>query len=170
MERSATRPRQFTVSGKTVIIYFLAVIVIIVALLIWKAISVQRVEKKWRSETEALNKTWLTRMALPYSWAIRKEIMNGNIEEVNLYGNQLVREGTFSDVVIAGPDKKILSSTNKRFEGAAFSSYSNPGYLDADTATVYELNDSTLLLVSPVMGLNERIATVVIRYPLEKED
>lgn len=165
MEKLHPLQKQVSVSAKTLLISALVIILIIAGLLIWKAVGMKRVEKQLQAETKALNKKWLMRMAQPYVWAIRKEIMNGNIAAVNLYGNELVREGPFSDVLVATPDGKIISATNKRFEGAEFSSYAKPEYLKADTATVHEVDDSRLLMVSPVMGLNERIATVVINYP-----
>lgn len=166
MQKVNQQEKRVSVSVKVLIIAVAIIVLIIAAILIWKSLTLKQAEKKWKAETALLNELWLARMAQPYVWAIRKEIMSGNMAEVDLYGNELVRKGTFADVIVTGKDGKIVSTTNKRFQGAAFSAYAESDFINIDTATVHKLNDSVLLLASPVMGLNERIGTVVIKYPV----
>lgn len=170
MQQMNPQAKRVSVSVKVLIIAIGIVVLVIAALLVWKYVALSSAEKKWKAEAAALNELWLARMAQPYVWSIRKEIMNGNMAEVDLYGNELVKDGVFADVIVAGKDGKIVSATNKRFQGAAFSAYAASDLLNIDTATVHKLNDSVLLLASPVMGLNERIGTLVIKYPFTKKD
>jgi hypothetical protein len=54
---------------------------------------------------------YLKLLAKPYVWAIRTEIMKGNIEAVNLYANDMVKEKNFQTITVVDDKGAVISST-----------------------------------------------------------
>lgn len=106
-------------------------------------------------------------MAKPYVWAVRKELMQGNLGQVNLYENDIVKERNFLSVMIADPKGLILTSTDKKYEGKYLSSVRQDVNLNADSAMVSKSSDSVLVLTSPIMSFNSKIGTLIINYSLK---
>ncbi len=107
-------------------------------------------------------------LAKPYVWAVRSEMLKGNISQVNLYANEMVKEGNFESVMVADGQGIIISSTNKKDEGLQFSTISNSAYLSSDSTMVNSRNDSILVMSSPIMGFNNRLGTLIITYALPR--
>jgi sensor histidine kinase regulating citrate/malate metabolism len=107
-------------------------------------------------------------LAKPYVWAVRSEMLKGNISQVNLYANEMVKEGNFESVMVADGQGIIISSTNKKDEGLQFSTISNSAYLSSDSTMVNSRTDSILVMSSPIMGFNNRLGTLIITYALPR--
>lgn len=105
---------------------------------------------------------------MPYVWAIRKEMMEGNTGQVNLYGNNMVKEKNFVSIMAVNEKGKIISATDKKYEGKDFVSLSSPFYINVNNTVINEVNDSLLTVASPVMGFNTRLGTLIINYSLSK--
>jgi len=103
-------------------------------------------------------------LAKPYVWAIRTEMMKGNIEAVNLYANDMVKEKNFQTLTVIDDKGMVISSTNKKLEGKPYSSIGNAAYLSTDSTVVNKVDDTALEVSSPVMGFNKRIGTLIFNY------
>jgi len=110
------------------------------------------------------NQQMLKLISKPLVWNIRAELLRGNREQVDLLMNNLVKEKNFLYIHLVEPDGNIMLSTNKQMQGQSL-----------DNGIIWKalLNDSTVVLVdkanvitvvAPVMGFDERMATLVISY------
>lgn len=110
------------------------------------------------------NELMLKLISKPLVWNIRAEMLRGNMEQVDLLMNNLVKEKNFQYIHLVEPDGNVLLSTNKQMQGQSL-----------DNGIIWKalLNDSTVVLVdkanvitvvAPVMGFDERMATLVISY------
>ena len=155
---------------------FLMIILFIFA---WKQISVSNVESEMEKQL-ANERVLITQEAREYadkqyikeeerfgqilSWAVRGELIRNNLDQVDQYLSELVKMKDTDRVVLISEDGKLLVSTDKRLEDANVSKLYPKEVIAVDKVTVVSNVDDKKLLVVPVMGLNHRIATVVVSY------
>ncbi|WP_158728819.1 MULTISPECIES: hypothetical protein [unclassified Flavobacterium] len=111
------------------------------------------------------NKTeGLKQLSKAYIWAIRKELMTNNLEQVNLYAIDMVKEKGFQSIIVCNNKGVVVSATNKKQEGKLFSSFGKSNYLQFQETKVESINDSTLVVASPIMGFNSKLGTLIVEY------
>jgi uncharacterized membrane protein affecting hemolysin expression len=173
---SSNERKSFFSSTKNKILVAAAIVVVLFAALwIWKAIEINNLKQEHEKKETLLKQKaiellsqsdykYLKLLAKPYVWAIRTEMMKGNIEAVNLYANDMVKEKNFQSITVVDEKGMVISSTNKKLEGKAYASVGNAAYLSNDSTLVNKVDDSTLEISSPVMGFNKRIGTLIFNY------
>ena len=154
---------------------------LIVGIWIWKSTEVSAVKKQSATAMQQLKdemisqihyseKLYLKSIAKPFIWAIRSEMLTNNISQVNLYANEMVKEKNFQKVLVANDKGMVILSTNKKEEGKEFVTAGKINYLLSDTTVVENINDSLLIMSSPVMGFNNRIGTLIVTYSSQHPD
>jgi L-lactate utilization protein LutC len=155
-------------------ITFLLAALVILAL--WAFIKISLMENKFKKDTlklksayenkiDSLTTRQLTLSSKVFSWAIRSELTRENKEQVNQFFMNFIKEPGVSKVeFVSALDGKVTLSTNKKDEGSVF-----PNQVAVmTTETINYRNDSVLSIVSPVMGLNNKLGVLVIEYNLNK--
>jgi len=179
IEKNATESADkstFFASTKNKILVAAGVIILLFAALwIWKAAEIKNLKQE-HDKREALlqqqaadllrqaDYRYLKLLAKPYVWAIRKEMMKGNIEAVNLYANDMVKEKNFQTITVADEKGVVVSSTNKKLEGKPYASVANAASLNSDSTVVSQTDNGAVNVTSPVMGFNKRIGTLIFNY------
>lgn len=146
-----------------------------IGLWIWKSVQISNIRKQSATEMQLLKEQVTTQirqseelhlkaLAKPFVWAVRSEMLKNNISQVNLYINEMVKEKNFQKVVVTNEKKVAILSTNKKDEGKEFILTGKANYLWADTTSVENINDSLLVMTSPIMGFNNRLGTLVVIY------
>ncbi len=173
---SSNDGKSFFSSAKNKILVAAGVIVVLFAALwIWKAVEISNLKKENEKKEALLQQKavellrqsdyrYLKLLAKPYVWAIRTEMMKGNIDAVNLYANDMVKEKYFQTITVVDDKGVVVSSTNKKLEGKPFASVGNAAYLSNDSTVVNKVDAATLEVSSPVMGFNKRIGTLIFNY------
>ena len=98
------------------------------------------------------------------SWAVRGELIRNNLDQVSQYLNELVKMKDTERVVLISDDGKLLVSTDKKLEEAEGKDLYPAEVLQKRKITMLSDVNGKKLLVVPVMGLNSRLATVVVSY------
>jgi L-lactate utilization protein LutC len=155
------------------ITFLLAVLVI---LAVYAFIRISLMESQFKKDTlklksmyenkiDSLTTRQLTLSSKVFSWAIRSELTRENKEQVNQFFLRFIKEPGVSKVEFVNAlDGKVTLSTNKKDEGSVF-----PNQVAMTTTeTINYRNDSVLSIVSPVMGLNNKLGVLVIEYNLNK--
>jgi hypothetical protein len=101
--------------------------------------------------------------ARPLAWAVRAELLQGNLGQVDDYFREFVRERGVTAVLLVGPDGKILLATNRKLETQAAEAFVSKTLLQAPDATLEETGGLVRLAV-PVMGFDRRLGLLVIDY------
>lgn len=161
----------------------LALLILLLATFGWQRSSVNRAEAKLEQERTALGTQFQTEKAallaelrtrveaetdearrqfgLALAWAVRGEMIRNNLDQVDQFFTEIVKLPNTERVLLAGPDGKVLVSTDRRHLGADAATL-----VAADTLALAEVSvkreDGVKLLVVPVMGLNTRLGTVVV--------
>jgi len=150
-------------------------IAVIVILSLWAFIKISLLENKFKKDTlklksdyenkiDSLTTKQLMLSSKVFSWAIRSELTRENKEQVNQFFLNFIKEPGVSKVEFVNAlDGRVMLSTNKKDEGLVF-----PNQVAlATTETINYRNDSVLSIVSPVMGLNNKLGVLVIEYNLK---
>ncbi|MGV8935164.1 MAG: hypothetical protein ACOH1I_11095 [Gallionellaceae bacterium] len=155
------------------------VIVVFVVLLGWVYISsslkVRNVEsavaekqmdivKKSEERQTEIVKQSLEIFCTPLAWAVRREMIDGNMAQVDQYVSDLVKQKGFEQIVVAKENGKVAVASDRKNLGADFSSLYASNYLTSDKITVENKGQGKWLLVIPVMGLSARLGTIAIDY------
>ena len=175
------RPKAYVSKRNTMLIAALVILALFAGLWIWKSVQISNIKKDSAERQQALKQRadevlmeaemkYMKLIAKPYVWAIRTEMMRGNIDAVNLYANDMVKEKNFQSIMVADDRGTIISSTDKKLEGKDFSSVGKSAYLTTDSTIIDQVNKSLLIVSSPVMGFNKRIGTLVFNYTIQKAE
>jgi len=151
-------------------------IAVLVILSLWAFIKISLLENKFKKETlklksdyenkiDSLTTKQLMVSSKVFSWAIRSELTRENKEQVNQFFLNFIKEpGVRKVEFVNALDGRVALSTNKKDEGLVF-----PNQVAlATTEIINYRNDSVLSIVSPVMGLNNKIGVLVIEYDLNR--
>ncbi|WP_018614883.1 hypothetical protein [Segetibacter koreensis] len=154
-----------------------AALILVIVVWIWKSMEVSSTKKAAEIERQTIkekatrhivesHEEHLKLLAKAYLWAVRSEMMQGNINQVNLFANDMVKEKNFQRIAIANDKGIIVSSSNKKDEGQPFSTIANDSVLSSNNTTVQNEGDTILILTSPIMGFNNRLGTLLIKYTI----
>lgn len=110
------------------------------------------------------NRHMLKLLCKPLVWSIRSEMLRGNLEQVDIYTSDLVKEKNFQFIYIVDPQGQILISTNKKLQGRPASGILADSLLLKDSVTVVNGEDENLIVSAPVMGFDKRLATIIFKY------
>ncbi|SCX10659.1 hypothetical protein SAMN05216379_10678 [Nitrosomonas eutropha] len=165
------------------ILVFLGVLLLV---FVWKQIAVNQAESRLEKGQAELalkleqESTALVKKAREYAdsqynkeeerfgqvlaWAVRGELIRNNLDQIDQYLSELVRTKDTERVVLISDEGKLLVSTDKRLITEDASNLYPKEVLDLQTITVKSDVAGKKLLVVPVMGLNKRMATIIISY------
>lgn len=151
-------------------------LLVIVVISLWALIKISIMQNHYKKETLKLKSDYENRIdslttkqimltSKVFSWAIRSELTRENKEQVNQFFLSYIKEPGVSNVkFVNSPDSKVTLSTDKKDEGTV---YTNQIVLMA-TETINFKNDSILTVVTPVMGLNNKLGVLLIEYNLKQ--
>lgn len=164
--------------NKILVIVCLVAAGCILGLWIWKSVQISHVKKQSAIEMQLLKSNvtkqflqiealHLRSMAKPLVWAVRTEMLKNNVSQVDLYINEMVKEKNFQKIVVTNEKGVVILSTNKKEEGRGFIASGQLNFLKTDKTVVNNINDSLLIMSSPIMGFNNRLGTLIVSYSLQ---
>ena len=116
--------------------------------------------ENYEHRIDSINGVNLQTTSKVFAWAIRSELIRQNQDQVNQYFLTYIHEPKVLKIsYIDNVSSKILISTDKKEEGTQYG-----GTEIAKDSTFIQLKDSTFNVITPVMGLNQRLGTLVIDY------
>ncbi len=168
-------------ANKKILLTIGTALVLILTIWIGKNIEIKNIKSKAETDYQTLKKQaiksivsakeeQLKLLVKPYVWAVRTEMMKGNINQVNLYALDLIKEKDFLRIAIANDSGIIVSSTDKKDERKSFTFIGKAAVLTNDNTFVENSGDSVLTVVSPIMGFNSRLGTLFIKYAITLPD
>jgi len=161
------------------VVYLAAGVVTVLLLLVggtyvWKEWAVRSLERRFAAERGQLStaqrqalgvqaRDLLRLAARPLAWAVRAELLRGNVGQVDDYFREFVRERGVNAVLLVGPDGKILLATNRKLETQAADAFVSKTIIEAPDVMLEEVG-GVLRLGVPVMGFDRRLGLLVIDY------
>lgn len=97
-------------------------------------------------------------------WAVRSELVRENYEQVGQYFNQFVKAPQVETVTLIRPDGTVWLSSDKKSEGKDFVGPVPVKIGGGDAMTVDASDTEIVEIAAPVMSLDSRLGTLVVRY------
>jgi Tfp pilus assembly protein PilZ len=159
------------IKHSTVSVLLLSVLALTVVY-IWKESQNERqksvILKAATLQLETNQQDLLKIMAKPLVWDIRSEMLRGNMEQVNLLITDLVKEKNFRYIHLIAANGNVILSTNKELEGKQIGNEIIAHLVLVESPSIVELADKIIVVAAPVMGIDRRLATLVIGYKTEE--
>jgi hypothetical protein len=145
-------------------------LIVILVLIAYHMITINSLENEFAEKTNTLKKEFvlqidsmrvanLQQTIMVLSWAVRSELNRGNLEEVNQFFLNFVKEKDIRMISLINPqNSKIILSTDKKNEGQMVT---DKQILDVTDLTVMA-DSSQLQVVVPIMGLNAVSGVLVV--------
>ena len=170
------------INRKIMLALVAVLIVVIVAMLVWKAAAVNSVENKLvQVQTERVQDRAnlleqarqldarydvesLKRFSTPLAWAIRRELMASNLDQIDQYLTELVQMAGFQSAVLANPEDKVIVASDRKMLAQAFSVVYPGEYLQAKEVRVEPSTNGGLRAIIPIMGLNQQLGTLIVEF------
>lgn len=178
----AGKPKGMSWERKIMLGLVAALLLVVVYMYGWKVAAVDAVENKLsqvetqRAEAHAqlvnqakqLNdrhaEEALRLFSIPFAWAIRRELMVGNLDQVDQYFGELVQIRGFKSAVLAKPDGKVIVASDRKKLVETFSSLYPGANLDSNEITLEKTSNGSFYAIIPIFGLNKNRGTVVLEY------
>jgi hypothetical protein len=140
----------------------------------WRALTVRSLEHRMEEQktemTEARQQAlklqardMLRLAARPFAWAVRAEMLRGNLGQVDDYLRQFVREGGVRSLMLVGKDGKIQLASDRKLETQSAEPLVSKAIRSATDVVIEEPGDFIRMGV-PVMGFDDRMGVLVIDY------
>lgn len=102
--------------------------------------------------------------SIPFAWAIRRELMAGNLNQVDQYFGELVQIKGFKSAVLARPDGKVIVASDRKKLVETFSGLYPGVNLDSNEIMLDGAGNGIFRAIIPIFGLNKRLGMVVVEY------
>lgn len=151
-----------------------ALLLLALGVYVWKALAIARLERQFETEREQSStarqqalagqaREMLLLSARPLAWAVRAELLRGNLAQVDEYFREYVREHGVQSLVLVGQDGTVTLASNRKLETLPADGLLSRALLEATEPRVEEAG-SALRLAVPVMGFDRRLGVLVIDY------
>jgi hypothetical protein len=102
--------------------------------------------------------------ATAFAWAVRSALMRSNVDQIDLYFTQLLKNRAVDLAVLADRRGKVVASTEKHLRGVRFSNHFPPAILSEEEVRLERVDGNQMRLVLPIHGLSRRLGTVMLIY------
>lgn len=109
-------------------------------------------------------------LSRPMVWSVRSELMRNNVEQINIFLGDLVREKSIHFIHVINPEGTIIISTDKNLEGKGVGVVIDRSFLRAETTRIMTRDDDTYVVIAPVMGFDKRLGSLIFSYEKDEFD
>jgi hypothetical protein len=103
-------------------------------------------------------------MGTTLAWAVRGELIRDNLDQIDQFFGELIRNDRVRVVLLAGADGVVRLATDRKLQGGAFSAHFPEALLAEPAVVIRPGADGEKWLVLPIQGLNSRLGTVLVAY------
>ncbi len=148
--------------------YYVSLVVIILIIFGWAFIKISLLNSSFKTEKEiiinnyelkldSLNIDRMKLTATTFSWAIRGELMRGNIEQINQYFAEFIKTPGILKLQLINPETSTIEiSTDKKDEGLIIP------MMQAVTDQITLTDSTDFKIITPITGLNKKISIFII--------
>ena len=169
--KDADKPAKGFLRKNPVLFTALIGILAIAVVYFWKDIQGKKqkaeVEKMASAQIMENTREMLKLVTKPFVWSIRAEMLRENMDQVNIYTKEMIREKNFQIIYLIDPEGKIVISTDKKLEGQLAAGMVETGLLQTDSVMVLK-KDDLLTVAAPVMGYDKKLGVLIMSYLPEK--
>jgi len=135
----------------------------------------QQLEQKLEADTSALRREAQEAVArqtqemqllfgTALAWSVRSAMLRNNLDEIDQYFGELVKNPRIALVLLADVDGKVLRTTDRKYLDGQFSAHFPEDLLKVENVVVRSGEGDRIRLVLPIQGLTARLGTVLLMY------
>lgn len=124
-----------------------------------------RIGQQFEKNTEY----YLSMTGRPLVWAIRSAMLDSNMDEVNQYLHDFIKEKGVQVMIVTDGTGKILSSTDEKLEGQMAQQQFPTFKPDQADITVQKQDSVYYTLTAPIMGLTNRLGSLYFEYKPDRD-
>ncbi len=135
----------------------------------------QQFEQKLEADTSALRREAQETVArqtqemqllfgTALAWSVRSAMLRNNLDEIDQYFGELVKNPRIALVLLADVDGKVLRTTDRKYLDGQFSTHFPEEFLKVENVVVRSGEGERIRLVLPIQGLTARLGTVLLVY------
>jgi len=165
---------------------FLVLLALLLAAIGWGLYSTSAADRRVASEREAMAQAFeaervalrkassddLTRQTAELetlfgaalAWSVRGSMLRNNLDEIDQYFGDLVKNPRIPLVLLADADGKVLRATDRKYLDSDFATHFPPELLAGSDVAVHPDEGRRKQIVLPVQGLTARLGTVLLVY------
>ena len=98
------------------------------------------------------------------AWSVRSALLRNNLDEIDQYFTELVKNPRVTLVLLADNDGKVLRASDRKFLETPFGEHFPAEYLKSEGVAVHPGEGRQQRLVLPIQGLTARLGTVLLVY------
>lgn len=98
------------------------------------------------------------------AWAVRSSMLRENLDEIDQYFMELVKNPHIALVLLADSEGKVLRSTDRKYLETQFATHFPPALLQDAGVSIHAGAGNAVRLVLPIQGLTSRLGTVLLEY------
>ena len=159
--------------------YVFVLIGVIIFVFAWKQIAVSKVEsdankviekeralitQQAREHADKQYKEEEIRFGQVLAWAVRSELIRGNLDQIGIYLNQIVKQVGAHRIVLIDNKGELSVSTDSRLKDAKNNDLYAKDVINVHNVTIESDVDGNKLLIAPISDFNKRIAVLVVSY------
>ncbi|HEY1009811.1 MAG: PDC sensor domain-containing protein [Daejeonella sp.] len=159
-------------------VFVTVAVLLMAAIWIGKSIEVKHVREEALEDNRVLmgeaakhvlhsHEGHLLLLSKPFAWAIKAELLQGNLKQIRSYMNQMVQKTNIHHIALADKDGKIIVSTDTREEGRSFLTIGKRAYLSNKQTSLENVGNKKLVVSGPVLGPEGRLGTLMISYTIQ---
>ncbi len=159
--------------------FILFLILLLVAIYIWKSFQIRGIKKEMEEQKITLtkraqnifdlkSKDFLNLVVIPLCWAVQKEMVSENYGIIDSYFIELVKKPNMKLILLSNMDGKVLVSTDKSLEGKEVFSVIPMELMNLSSIKVDEDINENIRVVAPIFNLNQKIGVLIMIYKKEK--
>ena len=150
-------------------------LILLIAIFVWKYIEGRNYEKQLVEQQELYqskinttvhqeSKAFLSKIMKPLTWAVRTEMLKDNMDQVNDYMEQFVKEEHIELIMVIDADGDIVASTDLKRVGQRYSDEYSEALLSVNGITVKDYENESIIAAAPIMGYNSKLGTLIMVY------
>ena len=180
-ERTDAKRDPSVVRGRLYRITIYLLIVIALALLVWKIIAESSMQSEHKSamkelraqtteqlETRTLDLLRATGTAAGF--AVREALMEEDVTRLRSYADELVRNTSVETVIVTMEDGTVIASSDRNREGSMVDQTFRSLVKSLDTPIYERVEDARFRAVVPLTGLNQRIGLLIIMFQFAPDE
>ena len=98
------------------------------------------------------------------AWSVRSAMLRNNLDEIDQYFGDLVKNPRIPLVLLADVEGKVLRSSDRKYLASRFAEHFPAELLKSEDVAIHPDEGNRQRLVLPIQGLTARLGTVLVVY------
>lgn len=142
----------------------------------WGKLRINKMQKDFETEKKALDAKYelheknslekqLKLIALPFSWAVRSELLSQNSKQIEHYAKIMIKQPGFKDILVASSDDKILVTTDLNYKDKSIDVFFPFEFTEPKEIRLYpNPKKDEIIVVAPITASKAKLGMLIFSF------